>query len=143
MQYRHSGFCTTPNSLLGKDYEPRNNLSQYLLVGPRAFHILHPRNVEALLSTNFKGEWLQVSSTSGQPWHGLCFTPPPPVPSSACIVANSITTCSRKFESCSPMTPGCTKNGCLGSCVQRSTRPPHRFTTITVCDIVVKEVKNK
>ena len=63
MQYRHSGFCTTPNSLLGKDYEPRNNLSQYLLVGPRAFHILHPRNVEALLSTNFKGERLQVSKT--------------------------------------------------------------------------------
>ena len=36
------------------DYEPRNNLCQYLLFGPRAFHILHPRNVEALLSTNFK-----------------------------------------------------------------------------------------
>ncbi|CZR56279.1 probable cytochrome P450 alkane hydroxylase [Phialocephala subalpina] len=38
---------------IAKDYEPRNNLSQYLLVGPRAFHILHPRNVESLLSTNF------------------------------------------------------------------------------------------
>lgn len=37
-------------------YEPRNNLSQFLLIGPRAFHILHPQNVEALLSTNFTGE---------------------------------------------------------------------------------------
>ncbi|KAF2177492.1 cytochrome P450 [Zopfia rhizophila CBS 207.26] len=39
---------------IAKDYEPRNNLCQYLLVGPRAFHVLHPRNVEALLSTHFK-----------------------------------------------------------------------------------------
>ncbi|KAI1323340.1 cytochrome P450 [Xylariaceae sp. FL0255] len=39
---------------IAKDYEPRNNLYQFLLIGPRAFHILHPRNVEALLSTNFK-----------------------------------------------------------------------------------------
>lgn len=38
------------------EYEPRNNLTQYLLVGPRAFHILHPSNVESLLSTNFKGK---------------------------------------------------------------------------------------
>ncbi|KAM7205418.1 Cytochrome P450, partial [Naviculisporaceae sp. PSN 640] len=40
---------------IAKDYEPRNNLCQYLLVGPRAYHVLHPKNVEALLSTNFKG----------------------------------------------------------------------------------------
>ncbi|KAM7212185.1 cytochrome P450 52A13 [Rhypophila decipiens] len=39
---------------IAKDYEPGNNLCQYLLVGPRAFHVLHPKNVEALLSTNFK-----------------------------------------------------------------------------------------
>ncbi|KAK9788187.1 putative Cytochrome P450 [Seiridium cardinale] len=39
---------------IAKDYEPRNNLYQFLLVGPRAFHVLHPRNVETLLSTNFK-----------------------------------------------------------------------------------------
>ncbi|KAM7183302.1 cytochrome P450 52A13 [Rhypophila sp. PSN 637] len=39
---------------IAKDYEPRNNLCQYLLVGPRAYHVLHPKNVEALLSTNFK-----------------------------------------------------------------------------------------
>ncbi|KAK3935858.1 cytochrome P450 52A13 [Diplogelasinospora grovesii] len=39
---------------IAKDYEPRNNLCQHLLVGPRAYHILHPVNVEALLSTNFK-----------------------------------------------------------------------------------------
>lgn len=38
------------------DYEPRNNLCQYLLFGPRAYHILHPKNVETLMSTNFKGE---------------------------------------------------------------------------------------
>jgi hypothetical protein len=41
---------------IAKDYEPRNNLSQYLLFGPRAFHILHPRNVESVLSTNFTGK---------------------------------------------------------------------------------------
>ena len=40
---------------IAKDYEPRNNLSQYLMFGPRAFHILHPRNVESVLSTNFTG----------------------------------------------------------------------------------------
>ncbi|KAI0556125.1 cytochrome P450 [Xylaria curta] len=39
---------------VAKDYEPRNNLYQFLLVGLRAFHVLHPRNVEAILSTNFK-----------------------------------------------------------------------------------------
>ena len=40
---------------IAKDYEPGNNLTQYLLFGPRAFHILHPKNVEAILSTNFQG----------------------------------------------------------------------------------------
>ncbi|KAI1179613.1 cytochrome P450 [Nemania sp. FL0916] len=39
---------------IAKDYEPRNNLYQFLLVGPRAFHVLHPTNIEVLLSTNFK-----------------------------------------------------------------------------------------
>ncbi|KAK4101894.1 cytochrome P450 [Parathielavia hyrcaniae] len=39
---------------IAKDYEPGNNLYQYLLIGPRAYHILHPKNVEALLSTNFR-----------------------------------------------------------------------------------------
>jgi cytochrome P450 len=39
---------------IAKDYEPGNNLCQFLLVGPRAYHILHPRNVETLLSTNFR-----------------------------------------------------------------------------------------
>ncbi|KXX74791.1 Cytochrome P450 52A13 [Madurella mycetomatis] len=38
---------------VAKDYEPGNNLCQYLLIGPRAYHVLHPKNVEALLSTNF------------------------------------------------------------------------------------------
>ena len=35
------------------DYEPRNMLSQYLLFGPRAYHILDPSNLEMVLSTNF------------------------------------------------------------------------------------------
>ncbi|CAJ2511349.1 Uu.00g069740.m01.CDS01 [Anthostomella pinea] len=39
---------------IAKDYEPRNNLSQYLLFGPRAFHVLNPKNLEAVLSTNLK-----------------------------------------------------------------------------------------
>lgn len=39
---------------IAKDYDGRNNLCQYLLFGPRAYHILHPANVESLLSTNFK-----------------------------------------------------------------------------------------
>ncbi|KAJ5335540.1 hypothetical protein N7452_007943, partial [Penicillium brevicompactum] len=39
---------------VAEDYEPQNNLSQYLWFGPRAFHVLHPANVETVLSTNFK-----------------------------------------------------------------------------------------
>ncbi|KAK2597810.1 hypothetical protein N8I77_012572 [Diaporthe amygdali] len=39
---------------IAKGYDGRNNLCQYLLFGPRAYHILHPANVESLLSTNFK-----------------------------------------------------------------------------------------
>lgn len=41
---------------VAEDYEPGNNLTQYLLFGPRAFHLLHPSNVETVLSTNFKGD---------------------------------------------------------------------------------------
>jgi hypothetical protein len=41
---------------IAEDYEPQNNLSQYLLFGPRAFHVLHPKNLEAVLSKNFKGD---------------------------------------------------------------------------------------
>jgi hypothetical protein len=40
---------------IAKDYEPRNNLSQYMLFGPRVFHTLHPKNLETILSTNFQG----------------------------------------------------------------------------------------
>ncbi|KAK2748456.1 hypothetical protein FQN55_004396 [Onygenales sp. PD_40] len=39
---------------VAQEYEPGNSLCQYLLFGPRAFHVLRPENVEALLSTNFK-----------------------------------------------------------------------------------------
>ncbi|KAJ5549937.1 hypothetical protein N7461_004635 [Penicillium sp. DV-2018c] len=48
---------------VAEDYEPGNNLTQYLLFGPRAFHLLHPSNVEAVLSTNFKGDFLS--------WRGI------------------------------------------------------------------------
>ncbi|KAM7188502.1 cytochrome P450 52A13 [Naviculisporaceae sp. PSN 640] len=38
---------------VAKEYEPGNNLYQYLLFGPGQFHVLHPRNLEAVLSTKF------------------------------------------------------------------------------------------
>lgn len=37
---------------ISDDYEPRNSLFRYFLVGPRAFHILDLKNLEAVLSTN-------------------------------------------------------------------------------------------
>ncbi|KAI1813016.1 cytochrome P450 [Poronia punctata] len=40
---------------LAKDYEPGNNLYQFLLVGPRAFHVLHPVNLETVLSLKADG----------------------------------------------------------------------------------------
>ena len=42
---------------VAEEYEPFITISQYLLIGPRAYHVLHPENVEAVLSTNFKGGW--------------------------------------------------------------------------------------
>ena len=36
------------------DHEDGNSGCQYLLIGPRAFYVLHPQNVETLLLTNFK-----------------------------------------------------------------------------------------
>jgi cytochrome P450 len=36
------------------DHEDGNSGCQHLLIGPRAFYVLHPQNVETLLSTNFK-----------------------------------------------------------------------------------------
>ncbi|KAF7114046.1 hypothetical protein CNMCM5793_007026 [Aspergillus hiratsukae] len=39
---------------IAEEYEPGNSITQYFLLGPRAFHILRPENVEAILSTNFK-----------------------------------------------------------------------------------------
>lgn len=47
--------------MVAKDFEPRNNLTQHLLFGPRAFHILDPKNVGSVLSTNFKGDGRQES----------------------------------------------------------------------------------
>lgn len=40
---------------IAEEYEPGNSITQYFLLGPRAFHVLLPENVEAILSTNFKG----------------------------------------------------------------------------------------
>jgi hypothetical protein len=40
---------------VAEEYEPGNSITQYPLFGPRVFHILRPENVEAILSTNFKG----------------------------------------------------------------------------------------
>ncbi|KAL5685685.1 hypothetical protein EMGR_003897 [Emarellia grisea] len=39
---------------VAEKYEPGNSITQYFLFGPRAFHILQPESVEAILSTNFK-----------------------------------------------------------------------------------------
>lgn len=40
---------------IAKDFEPFNNSYQLFLVGPRTFHILDPKNVSTILSTNFTG----------------------------------------------------------------------------------------
>jgi hypothetical protein len=39
---------------LAKDYEPRNNLSQFMPFGPRVFLTLHPKNVKVVLSEIFE-----------------------------------------------------------------------------------------
>ena len=39
-------------------YEPRNMLSQYLMFGPRAYHVLDPTNLETILSSKFEGNSL-------------------------------------------------------------------------------------
>ncbi|KAB8276476.1 n-alkane-inducible cytochrome P450 [Aspergillus minisclerotigenes] len=39
---------------VAEHYEPGNSLSQYLLLGPRAFHVPRPQNVEVILSTKFE-----------------------------------------------------------------------------------------
>ncbi|CAG8977173.1 hypothetical protein HYALB_00003394 [Hymenoscyphus albidus] len=38
---------------VAKEYEPINNVSQNLLLGPRAFHVMCPANVESVLATDF------------------------------------------------------------------------------------------
>ena len=47
------GSCADFKNTQADGYEPRNNLSQYLLFGPRAHHVLDPVNVETVLSTKF------------------------------------------------------------------------------------------
>ncbi|KAL8819107.1 MAG: hypothetical protein Q9191_007804 [Dirinaria sp. TL-2023a] len=39
---------------LADGYEPRNNLFQFMLFGPRVYHTLDPKNVETVLSTDFE-----------------------------------------------------------------------------------------
>jgi hypothetical protein len=51
---------------IAKDYEPYNNLSQFLLFGPRMFHTLHPENVKAVLSENFEGDLPYATYNSSQ-----------------------------------------------------------------------------
>jgi hypothetical protein len=43
-------------SSIADEYD--NSLGQFLLFGPKAFHIMLPANLEAVLSTNFKGSLL-------------------------------------------------------------------------------------
>ncbi|KAL8720027.1 MAG: hypothetical protein Q9225_003043 [Loekoesia sp. 1 TL-2023] len=52
-------------------YEPSNMLSQYLLFGPRAFHILDPTNLEVVLSTNFEGLRHPVSKAANANDYGF------------------------------------------------------------------------
>ena len=40
-------------SSVADDHAPRNMVSQMFLLGPRAYHVMDPVNVEAILSTNF------------------------------------------------------------------------------------------
>jgi hypothetical protein len=53
---------------VAEEYEPGNSISQYFLFGPRAFHVLRPENVEAILSTSFKGAHRYVHPTSVIPF---------------------------------------------------------------------------
>jgi len=64
------------------------------------------------------------SSTPGQPWGGVCITPAPPGPTSACLVSNPVTTCSHTTETCSPFSSTCTTANCLGTCVAGPTASP-------------------
>jgi len=48
---------------------------------------------------------------------GVCFTTPPPLPSSACIVSNPETTCGQAVETCSPFYTTCQTANCLGTCI--------------------------
>lgn len=49
-------------------YKPRNNLFQYLLAGPRAFHVLDHKNLEAVMSTKLNDIPLS-SHTFSSPAH--------------------------------------------------------------------------
>ena len=41
---------------IADNYEPRNTLSQFLIVGPRNYHVIEPKNLEAVQATNFQGK---------------------------------------------------------------------------------------
>jgi len=55
---------------------------------------------------------------------GVCITPNPPGPTSACLVSNAVTTCSHATETCSPFSASCTTLNCLGTCVTAPTPTP-------------------
>jgi hypothetical protein len=64
------------------------------------------------------------TSTPGQPWHGVCVTPVPPGPTSACLVSNTVTSCSKPTETCAPFSSTCTTSNCLGTCVATPSPTP-------------------
>lgn len=64
------------------------------------------------------------SSTMSKPWHGVCFTTAPPGPTSACLVSNPVTKCSKAMETCKPFAASCTSSNCLGTCVSAPTPTP-------------------
>ena len=41
---------------IAENYEPRNTLSQFLIVGPRNYHVIEPKNLEAVQATKFQGK---------------------------------------------------------------------------------------
>lgn len=65
-----------------------------------------------------------MSPTPGVPQGGVCITPAPPGPSSACLVFNTATACSESRETCAPFYEDCTTRDCLGTCIGGPTPIP-------------------
>ncbi|RDL38712.1 uncharacterized protein BP5553_03052 [Venustampulla echinocandica] len=60
---------------IAKNYEPRNNLSQFLLVGPRAFHILHPRTVRPFYLQTLRTTTSEFDAISSHPYWAMVSSP--------------------------------------------------------------------